>query len=126
MKEQVQNAEQIMVALFEGRDRREQMALMARLERTGGSLYRRWAESERNAKAREKLIEAAEREESNAELLRLMTSSKSGCERCESSLALDAPAYCCSFQCTFCPECAAHLVYTCPNCGGELNYRHAG
>ncbi len=42
MKEQ-KAAEQIMAELFEGRDRIAQMALMSRLEKAGGSLYRQWA-----------------------------------------------------------------------------------
>ncbi|WP_139798627.1 DUF1272 domain-containing protein [Andreprevotia lacus] len=26
----------------------------------------------------------------------------------------------CSFECTFCADCTAHLQACCPNCGGEL------
>jgi hypothetical protein len=29
-------------------------------------------------------------------------------------------AFICSFECTFCAECADELDETCPNCGGEL------
>jgi uncharacterized protein len=123
MKEQEPSAEQTMAEFFEGRDRLEQMALMSRLEMGGGSLYRRWAETERNAKAREKLIEAAEREESNADLLRLMTSPKSACEKCQISLISESSAFCCSLQCTFCPQCAGQYAFICPMCGGELNER---
>jgi hypothetical protein len=44
------------------------------------------------------------------------------CECCNRDLppaALDARI--CSFECTFCAECADnHLQSICPNCGGEL------
>jgi uncharacterized protein len=42
------------------------------------------------------------------------------CERCERPLALDGEARICSFECTFCPDCAEAMEQTCPNCGGEL------
>lgn len=42
------------------------------------------------------------------------------CERCGTGLAPDGKATICSFECTFCPGCAAELAYVCPNCGGEL------
>ncbi len=42
------------------------------------------------------------------------------CERCGESLAHDAPARICSFECTFCPRCSAAMACVCPNCGGEL------
>jgi hypothetical protein len=76
MNEQFKRPEQVMAALFAELSRPQQMALMARLERTGGSLYRAWAENEGNAKAREALIAAADREDANAQLLRLMTDLK--------------------------------------------------
>ena len=45
-----------------------------------------------------------------------------GCERCDRDLppaSLDARI--CSFECTFCRECAeTQLSGRCPNCGGEL------
>lgn len=44
------------------------------------------------------------------------------CECCDRDLpphALDARI--CSFECTFCSDCAdTHLQGHCPNCGGEL------
>ncbi len=45
-----------------------------------------------------------------------------GCERCDRDLAGDAADACiCSFECTFCSECArGPLDGTCPNCGGTL------
>ena len=61
--------EQVMASLFEGRERLDQMALLARLEHGGASIYRAWAGAERNVKAREALLAAAEREEANAKLL---------------------------------------------------------
>ena len=43
------------------------------------------------------------------------------CERCGSDLPAEAPgAFICSFECTFCAECADSLDDRCPNCGGEL------
>jgi uncharacterized protein len=42
------------------------------------------------------------------------------CERCGAALALDGPARICSFECTFCVDCAAAMGGRCPNCGGEL------
>ena len=31
---------------------------------------------------------------------------RGACEKCSRSLAVDAPAYICSYECTFCPGCA--------------------
>ena len=43
------------------------------------------------------------------------------CERCGTDLPAQAPgAFICSFECTFCAECADALDDRCPNCGGEL------
>ena len=43
------------------------------------------------------------------------------CERCGADLPPEAPgAFICSFECTFCAECAEGLDDRCPNCGGEL------
>ena len=56
-----------MAALFEGLGRREQMALLGKLEIAGGSIYRALAADEKNAKAREALLKAAEDEERNRE-----------------------------------------------------------
>jgi hypothetical protein len=42
------------------------------------------------------------------------------CECCDTDLAAAEPAYICSFECTFCPDCAERLIKICPNCGGEL------
>jgi hypothetical protein len=43
------------------------------------------------------------------------------CECCGADLPAEAPgAFICSFECTFCAECAEVLDDCCPNCGGEL------
>lgn len=49
---------------------------------------------------------------------------KPNCECCDSDLPADADARICSFECTFCPDCAEHrLSGVCPNCGGKLEKR---
>jgi uncharacterized protein len=47
---------------------------------------------------------------------------KPNCENCDRDLPPDSrAAMICSFECTFCAECAADkLAGRCPNCGGEL------
>jgi len=45
---------------------------------------------------------------------------KLSCEKCGCSLAVDAEAYVCSFECTFCPLCAINGQSVCSHCGGEL------
>lgn len=47
------------------------------------------------------------------------------CECCDRDLPADSvDALICSFECTFCRECAEHiLLNTCPNCAGELLQR---
>ena len=44
------------------------------------------------------------------------------CECCDRNLPPESTeALICSFECTFCRDCAdQHLHGTCPNCGGEL------
>ena len=50
-----------------------------------------------------------------------MLEMRPACERCAAELPADAPgAFICSFECTFCAECADALDERCPNCGGEL------
>ena len=49
-----------------------------------------------------------------------MLEMRAACERCEAALDREAEALICSYECTFCPECAASLGHVCPNCGGEL------
>lgn len=45
-----------------------------------------------------------------------------GCECCDRDLPPDSPdARICSFECTFCANCADTVLGgKCPNCGGEL------
>jgi hypothetical protein len=45
------------------------------------------------------------------------------CEKCQAPLPWDAAARICSFECTFCADCAAGMSDVCPNCGGELVVR---
>lgn len=42
------------------------------------------------------------------------------CERCEAALPADGSAQICSYECTFCSDCAIAMEHTCPNCNGEL------
>jgi hypothetical protein len=45
------------------------------------------------------------------------------CEKCEKPLPADsADARICSYECTFCSDCA-EAMGKCPNCGGELQPR---
>jgi len=54
-----------------------------------------------------------------------MLEMRPGCERCDVDLPPDQTgAWVCSFECTFCTDCAnADLQRVCPNCGGELVHR---
>ncbi|QCO67419.1 DUF1272 domain-containing protein [Luteimonas yindakuii] len=46
------------------------------------------------------------------------------CECCNKDLPPDTEAMICTFECTFCPECAAGvLANACPNCGGNFSQR---
>ncbi|HWF78403.1 MAG TPA: DUF1272 domain-containing protein [Caulobacteraceae bacterium] len=51
-----------------------------------------------------------------------MLQMRPNCECCDVDLPPDAPgAMICSFECTFCAECAqTRLGGRCPNCGGVL------
>jgi hypothetical protein len=49
-----------------------------------------------------------------------MLEMRQACERCAAPLAQDSAATICSFECTFCPDCATAMDHVCPNCGGEL------
>lgn len=42
------------------------------------------------------------------------------CEKCEQTLAMNGEAFICSYECTFCADCALAMAHTCPNCRGEL------
>lgn len=45
---------------------------------------------------------------------------RSHCEGCGRILEPDGVAYICSYECTFCADCAEKFRHVCPNCGGEL------
>jgi uncharacterized protein len=45
---------------------------------------------------------------------------RTACERCLAALAPDGAARICSYECTFCADCADAMGGICPNCGGEL------
>jgi hypothetical protein len=45
------------------------------------------------------------------------------CERCSAPLAATAEAFICSYECTFCKDCAAEMHSACPNCSNELVQR---
>ncbi len=49
-----------------------------------------------------------------------MLKMKKACEKCKTSTGKDETAYICSYECTFCGNCADKMEYTCPNCAGEL------
>jgi uncharacterized protein (TIGR00369 family) len=61
--------QQTLAALFEGKTTAERKALLAQLERGGAALYRGFADEESDPAARQALLDAARREEVNAELL---------------------------------------------------------
>jgi len=54
-----------------------------------------------------------------------MLQMRPGCECCDRDLPADSSdARVCSFECTFCSDCATgRLAGRCPNCGGELLQR---
>ena len=45
---------------------------------------------------------------------------KAACERCNAALDPQALAAICTYECTFCQNCAKAMEQVCPNCGGEL------
>ncbi|BFM05296.1 DUF1272 domain-containing protein [Halioxenophilus aromaticivorans] len=51
-----------------------------------------------------------------------MLALRPNCECCDKDLPPHATdARICSFECTFCAQCAEHaLQHACPNCGGNL------
>jgi uncharacterized protein (TIGR00369 family) len=60
---------EIMAGLFAGKGAAEQEELLATLERAGGALYRALAQAATDAKTRDELLAAAEREDQNAAAL---------------------------------------------------------
>ena len=123
MAEKGPSPDQVIASLLEGKSRREIMVIIARLEHGAAGIYQSLAANERNAKARAALLAGADREEQNSVLLKTLTAVKDHCEKCAKPLAPPAPAQCCSFQCTFCPDCADAMKHVCPNCSGELTAR---
>lgn len=49
-----------------------------------------------------------------------MLDMKPRCERCDGILRDDELAYICSYECTFCANCAKWFQAKCPNCNEEL------
>ncbi|WP_105436268.1 DUF1272 domain-containing protein [Neorhizobium tomejilense] len=51
-----------------------------------------------------------------------MLEQRPNCECCDKDLAPESrEAMICTFECTFCADCAADVLKgTCPNCAGEL------
>lgn len=45
---------------------------------------------------------------------------KAKCEKCEKPTPANGEAWICSYECTFCSDCADAASEICPNCGGEL------
>ncbi len=64
-----------MADLFAGREPAEQMEVLALLERSGGGLYRAWADAETDPRRAAELRAAADREDQNAALLESITRS---------------------------------------------------
>jgi uncharacterized protein (TIGR00369 family) len=60
---------EVMAGLFAGKPAVEQQKLLSTLERAGGALYRNLAAAASDAKTRDELIRAAEREDENAAAL---------------------------------------------------------
>ena len=59
-----------------------------------------------------------------AKLETVMLQLRPNCECCDRDLPPEAAAIICSFECTFCPSCAADkLGGVCPNCGGHFSPR---
>jgi uncharacterized protein (TIGR00369 family) len=66
-----------LAGLFAAGETLDHQGLLATLERSGGALYRAWAEKETDARAREALLAAAEREDQNAEVLEALVAQRS-------------------------------------------------
>jgi hypothetical protein len=50
-----------------------------------------------------------------------MLEMKTACESCNAPLPAESPgALICSYECTWCPDCAAGFETGCPNCHGQL------
>ncbi len=49
-----------------------------------------------------------------------MLEMKPSCERCGTQTLPAGEAVICSYECTFCADCARTMQFLCPNCSGEL------
>ncbi|MFI5315881.1 MAG: PaaI family thioesterase [Myxococcota bacterium] len=67
--ERTREPAEVMSALFAGKSALEQQQLLCTLEHAGGALYRSLAQAATDAKTRDELIRAAEREDENAAAL---------------------------------------------------------
>ena len=45
---------------------------------------------------------------------------RTACEKCNALIAAKDGAFICSYECTFCVDCAQTMQGRCPSCGGEL------
>ena len=52
-----------------------------------------------------------------------MLKMKAACECCNAPLSLTGQAFICSFENTFCADCAEQFRQVCPNCQGDLVLR---
>ena len=52
-----------------------------------------------------------------------MLKMKTECERCQGELHPMGRAFICSYECTYCADCAGDMNRICPNCEGELVVR---
>jgi uncharacterized protein (TIGR00369 family) len=64
--ERTREPAEVLQGLFAGKPVTDQQRLLATLERAGGAMYRAWAEKAPDAKAKDALLAAAEREDENA------------------------------------------------------------
>ena len=48
---------------------------------------------------------------------------KSECLECHSNLSYNSEAHVCSYECTYCVQCATSRDFICKNCGGDLQKR---
>src|SRR2546423_13764119 len=94
--------EQAMAGLFEGLTRLQRIALLGRLEAAGAQLYRAFAADEKNAKARDKLLEAAGNEEENGGLVKLMGTPEDARGKGGQALSPSTDGVARSLQCTSC------------------------
>jgi uncharacterized protein (TIGR00369 family) len=74
------SAEEQLGALFLQGETLDHQDLLARLERSGGALYRAWAEHESDPEEKAALLAAAEREDQNAEVLESLIARRSAQE----------------------------------------------